>query len=646
MHARIDDLCFRFDASVSLLLFSAQSAQSTQLVDRPKGKTRLRSPTLLDRQETTPCLALIHNFLSEDTCYAVNDAIGWTPESSARALTALKKQINASQRKGHLIFVVSDQKRFCNFSKVTTLADVSDNRPRATARHLRNLLTLQAILEVWDSRAKDATASHLLILFDGHFSRKECLDFKKLSRDDVALQGLCQAEPDPPGLDDLRRMFWSKFLEANECTDPGLRKIVSPAAKKFEKKAVRSPQTEIGHYSLCFEGNPKMVELVFGLKVGFASFGQIEEAGRRPLKSAYFVGRTAPVYDETTQQIHRYPDGFGVIFRNDGVPVGCGTFSCGYFQTLEPVGVPQKGKADPKTKKVVIFPDKSIFCGTVINGVPAGEGTLITQKGSTIKGVFKQGAVTGVTQIDTYYGARWEGVFKHGRPLGQGLLTFQNPEDDPLHVRAHSLQHTRRPAFQFPFVKQVQYCVSVQGETIFSGDVCIDKSGNYFFGRFENSAMNGLGLLLTTHGYTIEAKFVNDQIEQLTCIYGPKMEELVGHVLTPESEGIGCFVSRQGDMILGLVTPGPKLVRGQFYGIDGSYVQFDHSGTNEDDDLSLLEQASHSSRVSRRRSEILISGHPDLNISGSDHNAEQTNRGLRRQKKIRKAIDSDFKKLR
>jgi hypothetical protein len=85
-----------------------------------------------------------------------------------------------------------------------------------------------------------------------------------------------------------------------------------------------------------------------------------------------------------------------------------------------------EGKLDGGVAQVYTYNDGSLYEGSVVNGKPAGRGTITTKEGVKIEGNFVDGMPSGNVVIAGPDGTRYEGALKDGKRVGKGVLTEAN----------------------------------------------------------------------------------------------------------------------------------------------------------------------------------------------------------------------------
>lgn len=288
------------------------------------------------------------------------------------------------------------------------------------------------------------------------------------------------------------------------------------------------------HSNPCFIGDPIYLRTRLGLKVGFASWNDLEAAQQDCSGNACYFGQISSFLDSETKQKVVLPHGFGAVFLRNGEPLICGQFDKGTICDYQKAKVFTGNDSIGNEQQLWFSPDGDLYLVAFKDGVPKGPGIKVDKKGNALFGHFENGLLNGHGIIELFYGASWEGSLVDDQPTGIGTFVYS--------------QLTGK------LNKQKWCSLKVNGSSISDSSVAVDSFDNRFIGKFDKGSLNGQGLVLTHSNMAIEAVFSNNEIIKLLSFVSFDGDQLHATLLNDTVRGTGYFIDKEANVYKGTVS--------------------------------------------------------------------------------------------
>ena len=215
------------------------------------------------------------------------------------------------------------------------------------------------------------------------------------------------------------------------------------------------------------------------------------------------------------------------------------------------------------------LPDRSVYEGTMKDGLFDGKGIIHYGNGDSYEGDFKEGIRDGTGTLSTADGNKIEGEFKDGKYNGTGIFIAKNGEryegsySNGWREGRGTLLDAIGDKYEGEFKngrfngKGVFFCTN--GER-YDGEFkngLFDGTGTFFrlnggkdAGEFHNGVLNGKGTRLTANGNRYEGEYTHGSIVKGVACYanGDKYE---GNFKDGRSDGSGIFITAGGHQSTG-----------------------------------------------------------------------------------------------
>ena len=541
MENKLDNINMRINVTSLILVAYPLVDQCYQAsLTKTSGK---KATTLKTNLSIEKDLDQIDKFIKIESCFTQKPLLILFNLKKLEALEKIKENINSSDKKGFLLIILGSDISKVSETKLVIYNNVPEgSKPKNWFMHFQN------ILRIWDKRANKTVCQHLLLILDFRYSGDWVEQLRTLKRDDITIQSSMKTEKTKRLIKKEESVFCNNFLFANNLIDCTFKEPtpIYPHLNPLSDYELKSPG---------FFGSADIIASVFGLNVGFNSWDEIRKAAFLFPTNSYYIGQTSPVFDPYTHKLHRYPDGFGAIFCNNGEPICVGQFVCGFIGSQEIAQMFKLSSGRSYTKVLQVDKSGAISYGRVEKNQLEGQSIVIDKNGNALFGNYHFNQLEGKGTLETYYGGKWEGLFHHGHAKGLGKFTY--PSKSGQNSITPSRRFVRLEVFNLKgsFAK-----FQVQGRLIQNSQLTINDVGYHSIGRFRKNLKNGPGLLVLPQGFIIEAEWSHGFINKLIKVTDVLLVKIPAELLTKSSNGRKFYIDKTGNAFFGTVYNGCQIL--------------------------------------------------------------------------------------
>ncbi len=184
-------------------------------------------------------------------------------------------------------------------------------------------------------------------------------------------------------------------------------------------------------------------------------------------------------------------------------------------------GAMRAGKATGAGEVVFRAPDDTgywHFAGQFEDGVPVGEGELLTDTGYRFRGEVLDGLVHLRGTVVTPDGSTIRGEFKNGETVGVAFAFFEDGDETYLGEILNGQRHGKGSLLLDS--ENVYFGEFFEGKASGYG-IFLENDGEDYVGAFEDGTPNGFGTVVAVDGRTIQGRFVDGKPDGLVLVTGP-----------------------------------------------------------------------------------------------------------------------------